>query len=67
MVTIVARLTEDNRVHELVLDHYRGEDHYSIQTAVDGQPVGMRTLTRQEAGEWVELAERGGCVHEVTP
>lgn len=59
-VHIVAKLTEQNRVHELIRDHCNGVDHYSVQTAVDGLHVAMRTLTREQAQEWYETAERDG-------
>lgn len=64
MVTIVATLTEENRVHELLADRRRWAVLYSIQTSIGGKLVAVRTLTTEQAGEWVELARRDGVVHE---
>jgi hypothetical protein len=64
MVSVVARLTSENRVHELVRDQYRGETFYSIQTAVDGKHVAMTTVSREQAMEWCDTTKRcGGVVY----
>lgn len=52
-MTLVARLTTDHAVHELV----RADGAYVLKTYVEA-PAFERSLTLQEAGEWVDTARR---------
>lgn len=55
MNTLVARLSTDHAVHELV--HQDGA--YILKTYVEA-PACERELTVREAGEWVETTRRCG-------
>lgn len=55
MSTLVARLTTEHAVHELVRDGAR----YVLKTYVSA-PDCERELTLREAGEWLDMTRRCG-------
>ena len=55
---VVATLTTEVARHELL--HYGGG--YQIVTTHAGQVVASRSLTTEEAGEWIDTVRRGGGV-----